>query len=313
MPVVDKVNGDEMSSAMGTERVRSGTAVTAYRRPGQAQRDPVRFARRRRRMDAVLQVGTPIALLIAWQLFSNAEVINPRWFPPPTQVARAMRTMIENGLLWDALVVSARRIALGYLLGSAVGVIVGLILGRIRSLRVAFEPVISALYTVPKLALLPLMLLVFGLGDLPKVLLIALSVFFIVVIATLSAVVDVPGAYLEPARSFDATELQTMRHVVLPSIIPPCLCRPEDCCRDRCTRVDRCRVRPRWKGARMDDLELVAAIHDGPHVRRHRHDIVAGGGLPEPRQAHRSMDCSVEHRRCSRQSRRVIGRTTRGS
>lgn len=172
-------------------------------------------------MDAVLQVGTPIALLIAWQLFSNAEVINPRWFPPPTQVARAMRIMIENGLLWDALVVSARRIALGYLLGSAVGVIVGLILGRIRSLRVAFEPVISALYTVPKLALLPLMLLVFGLGDLPKVLLIALSVFFIVVIATLSAVVDVPGAYLEPARSFDATELQTMRHVILPSIIPP--------------------------------------------------------------------------------------------
>lgn len=202
------------------EHGENGLSSVVTRLPGPAETDPVAFLKRRRRIDNLLRFGVPALLILAWQLSAMVELIDERFFPAPTDIARACVDAIETGVLQEALWISVRRLLLGFALGSVVGILVGFALGVVRPLRVALDPVISALYTVPKLALLPLLLLIFGLGDMPKVLLVAMSIFFIIVISTVASIVAISESYREPARSFGASPLKTFGHVLLPAVLP---------------------------------------------------------------------------------------------
>ena len=113
-----------------------------------------------------------------------------------------------------------RRILYGYLIGTASGIIVGFLTGAHRLLRAALEPLLSSLYTVPKLALLPIFLTVFGFGEKAIVMLIATTVFFFVWISTMAAVVGVADGYREAARSFGVSPWQMFRHVLWPASLP---------------------------------------------------------------------------------------------
>jgi NitT/TauT family transport system permease protein/sulfonate transport system permease protein len=86
--------------------------------------------------------------------------------------------------------------------------------------RAAFEPVVYAFWTVPKLAILPLLVLIFGFGELPVIILIVLSTSFLVLIPTAAAIATVPSQFRETARSSNAGRLQTFRHVMLPATVP---------------------------------------------------------------------------------------------
>jgi sulfonate transport system permease protein len=100
------------------------------------------------------------------------------------------------------------------------GVAVGITLGVFRTVRVALEPVLYAFWTVPKLALLPLLLLIFGIGEAPLIVLVALANFFVMLIPTLAAVSSVPTSLREPALSFEASRVQLLRHVLFPAALP---------------------------------------------------------------------------------------------
>lgn len=189
-------------------------------RPRYSAADRVRRKRRSTAIDNALRFGVPIALVVLWQVGAMVEIYDRRFFPAPEDVVRSFDRAIENGTLQDALQVSGYRLIVGFVAGAIIGLVAGYLLGRVRRLAIAFEPLISAFYTVPKLALLPILLLIFGLNDLPILILIAASVFFIVVISTMAAVSSVQGTYLEPAECFGATRFQTVRHVILPASLP---------------------------------------------------------------------------------------------
>ena len=131
--------------------------------------------------------------------------------------------MLASGELQHHLAATASRMALGLLLGVASGVIVAFAMGMSRLLRAALDSTLSALYVVPKLALLPLLLLIFGVGDTPTILLVAIAAFFLVWITTMHAVMSVPEGWREAARSFGATRRQLVRHVLLPASLPQIL------------------------------------------------------------------------------------------
>ena len=189
-------------------------------RPRYSSAERLRRRRRSTAIDNVLRFGVPIGLVVLWQLGAMVGAYDRRFFPAPEDVVRSFDRAIENGTLQDALLVSGYRLIVGFVAGAIIGLVAGFLLGRIRRLAIAFEPVISALYTVPKLALLPILLLIFGLSDIPILVLIAASVFFIVVISTTAAVSSVQGTYLEPAECFGSTRYQTVRHVILPASLP---------------------------------------------------------------------------------------------
>lgn len=188
--------------------------------PGPAERDPAGHARRIRIEERVLSIATPVLFLLAWEIAGQIGVVPPRFFPPPSRIALSAWAMARSGELQADLLASILRILAGFALGVTGGVLAGLALGLSRRAHAALDPFLSALYTVPKLALLPLLLLIFGLGELPNVLLVGMTVFFLVWITCMEAVMTIPEHYREAARSFGAGRRQMFVHVIWPAMLP---------------------------------------------------------------------------------------------
>jgi ABC-type nitrate/sulfonate/bicarbonate transport system permease component len=188
--------------------------------PAEAELNPESFYRRRRRQETILSFATPILFMLTWEGAARAGLMDSRFFPAPTEILKSAGDMIETGTLQKDLLASMGRILAGFALGTFAGVLMALALGLSRLTRAALEPFLTALYTVPKLALLPLLLLIFGLGEFPKILLVALAVFFVVWITCIETILTVPQSYIEAAESFGASRWQLFRHVTWPVLMP---------------------------------------------------------------------------------------------
>lgn len=194
--------------------------ASVVRSPGAAERDPVGFQRRRRRIELALAWGTPIALFALWQIAARADAIDVRFFPAPTTIFDALIESIDDGSMTSALWATTRKLLIGFSIGTASGWIVGALLATVRLFRAAFEPLLIAFYTVPKLALLPVLLLIFGFGETPQLVLLSVSVFFVVALGVAGAIRSIDTGYLDAARSFEASRLQVLRHVIVPGALP---------------------------------------------------------------------------------------------
>ena len=173
-----------------------------------------------RSWDFLLSVATPLVLLVLWEALVRVNLLDFRFFPPPSRIAAAGVALIRSGELWVHLGASLFRIVAGFAVGVAIGVPVGLALGAFRVLRVMFDPVLSALYVIPKIAILPLIMLIFGLGEGSKIAIVALATFFVVAINTLSGVRQVEPILLEAARNFGARGFALFRHLIFPGALP---------------------------------------------------------------------------------------------
>jgi NitT/TauT family transport system permease protein len=179
-----------------------------------------RRARRLRVRDLALAILTPVLLLVLWEVFALTGVVDARLFTPPSRIAVRGWEMIVSGELWVHVGATLARLAAGLVIGAVVGVLAGLLMGIWRPLRAALGPTFTALYALPKIAILPLLLLIFGLTETPKVLAVAISVFFVMQINTLAGIVQIDPRILEAARAYRATGGKLFRHVLLPGATP---------------------------------------------------------------------------------------------
>lgn len=179
-----------------------------------------RRERRLRFRDLSLAILTPIVLLLAWEVAAGTGLLDPRLFTPPSEIAAKGVEMIVGGELWVHVGSTLARLLTGFVLGSAGGVILGLLMGVWRPVRAALGPTFTALYALPKIAILPLLLLIFGLTETPKVLAIAISVFFVVQINTLAGIVQIDSRILEAAQAYKASGWKLFRYVLLPGATP---------------------------------------------------------------------------------------------
>lgn len=189
------------------------------RAPGAPERQPLRYRRRRRLLERSLAIAVPVLVVGLWQLAWHLEWLDRRFYPAPYDLITSEQ--ITSSDLWSDVWVSTKRMLIGFALGASVGIAVGLATGVSALVRAALEPMLSALYTAPKLALIPVFLTIFGVGsDMPTVVLVAVTVFFFVWIATMSAIIAVPEGYGDAAVVFNASRRQKFRHVVLPAATP---------------------------------------------------------------------------------------------
>lgn len=177
-------------------------------------------SRHLRTRDVLLSILTPLALLVLLEVAGLAGWIDARLFSPPSRILDQGWKMAETGELWEHLVPTVLRLIVGFAVGALAGIAVGLLMGVSRWIRAAFGPLFTALYALPKIAILPLLLLIFGLTEMPKVLALAISVFFVLQIATLSGVMQIDARILEAARAYRATGWNLFRFVLLPASIP---------------------------------------------------------------------------------------------
>ncbi|MFD1623857.1 ABC transporter permease [Azospirillum griseum] len=161
------------------------------------------------------------ALLIAlWEGTSRVGLASPLFLPPPSAVGRALAGMIADGSLWLNLKASLLRIGVGWSLGTLGGLTVGLLMGVASVARAVGVPLVSAFFPIPKIALLPLFILWFGIGEASKFATIGFGVFFPTVIAVYSAIDSVPRNLIRMAQSFGLPWGAILRNILLPGALP---------------------------------------------------------------------------------------------
>ncbi len=165
-----------------------------------------------------------LALVIAlWQLAGSAGWVNPLFLPAPSSIVRAIYQLALSGALWQHLGYSIMRIGTGWILGTIAGVIVGFAIGLSSMARGIGITFISALFPIPKIALLPLLILWLGIGEEPKIATIALGVFFSTAISVYSGVDAVPRNLIRMAQSFNVPFHAIVRRVIWPGALPSIL------------------------------------------------------------------------------------------
>lgn len=164
-----------------------------------------------------------VVLIALWQGASSLRLVNALFLPSPLAVAGTLVGLIGSGELWQHVWASALRIATGWIWGTAAGLTAGLCMGMWSLARSTGTVVVSALFPIPKIALLPLMILWFGIGETSKIVTIALGVFFPTTIAAYSGVDSVPRNLIRMAQSFGVPFLAIVRKVVLPGALPSIL------------------------------------------------------------------------------------------
>lgn len=210
-----------MNNPTGTTDARAASAAPAAVADTEAiARAEMRRQRRLRQRDLALAVLTPAVMLAAWQAAAAAGWIDARLFPPPSQTFARAAELIASGELFGHLFPTLARLFTGYVLGAVAGIAIGLVMGAWRPVRAALAPTFSALYALPKIAILPLLLLIFGLTETPRILAVAITIFFVVQINTLSGILQIDHGILEAARAYGATGWRQFRFITIPACLP---------------------------------------------------------------------------------------------
>ena len=167
-----------------------------------------------------LAVATPLILLALWEGLARQGSLNPLFFPPPSAVAETWWRLLRGGGLGADIRISLVRLLLGFVLGAAPGVGLGMAMGLWAPVRAALLPTVTALYPVPRIAILPLVLVIFGIGESGKLFMIAFSVFFLMLIQTMAGVRQIEPVLLDVARSVRASRLRQYLSVAWPGALP---------------------------------------------------------------------------------------------
>jgi ABC-type nitrate/sulfonate/bicarbonate transport system permease component len=170
--------------------------------------------------ERLMGVIAPIGVFVLWELAARLHLIDTRFFPAPSSIAGTFAAQIQNGSLLSNTGISVLRLVFGFLLGALPALAVGLVMGLYRPVRIIVEPLILATYPIPKSAILPLILLIFGLGEPSKIVMVAIGVFYPVVINTASGVMQIPTMYLDVGKNYGANRWQTFRTIALPGALP---------------------------------------------------------------------------------------------
>jgi len=181
------------------------------------QGDPFR---RRRIIELLLTVAGPALVIGIWELLSRTETIDPRFWPAPSVLWDTAIEMGRDGSLLENLRITVQRIVFGFALGTIPGVILGLGMGLFWPIRTFFMPISTVIYAIPKIAVLPLMIIAFGTGETSKMVTVALSIFFLVALNTMTGVMELDRSYQDVAKNLGASRFELFTTVALPGALP---------------------------------------------------------------------------------------------
>jgi sulfonate transport system permease protein len=168
----------------------------------------------------VLGLLIPLGLALGWELATRAGLAQGRLLPPPSRVLGTLLTLAQSGDLWVHVRATLTRVALGFLGGAAFGILAGALTGTLPLARHLLDPGLQALRAVPSLAWVPLFILWLGILETPKVVLIAVGVFFPVYVGVSGAIASVDRKLVEVGRIFRLSRMALARRILLPAVLP---------------------------------------------------------------------------------------------
>ncbi len=174
----------------------------------------------RRSRERIISFLSPIALLLLWEVLARLGILDTRFFPAPSQILSTLLTMMKSGELLDDTLISMTRLAVGFLVGGIPALIIGVVMGLNSTLRAMIDPLIAATYPIPKSSILPLALLVLGLGEASKIFMVAIGVFYPIAMNSMAGVREINRVYLDVGHNFKASRWDVFRTIALPGAMP---------------------------------------------------------------------------------------------
>ena len=175
------------------------------------------FKTQRERM---LTISAVVILLISWEISARAGVISAIIFPAPTLILETLFTGIISGRYTTDMYYTITRIMGGFFIGGGSGLILGMIMGWSPPIRKALDPIVAALHPLPKFSLLPMVILIFGIGESSRIAMVTLASFFPMLITTMTGVMQINPAYYEVVNNYGGNTFDEFRKVVLPGSLP---------------------------------------------------------------------------------------------
>jgi len=174
----------------------------------------------RQAQERLLYLVSPIGLLLLWEFLLWAGFGDRRFIPAPSDIAVRFWELSKSGeLAWHTMV-TLYRVFAGFFIGAIPAIAVGLLMAMFRPVRLFFDPLVAALFPIPKVALMPLLLLAFGFGDASKIALVATAVFFPVVVNTYAGAANIDKLYWDVAKNYGASPLVLFTRVVFFGALP---------------------------------------------------------------------------------------------
>ncbi|HSE69490.1 MAG TPA: ABC transporter permease, partial [Nocardioidaceae bacterium] len=167
--------------------------------------------------------ASPVAILLTWQLLSNAGILTEDVLASPLQILSTGIGLLADGTLQSATATSITRVVSGFLIGASVGLVLATVAGLSRVGEDAVDPPMQMLRTLPHFGLIPLFIVWMGIGETPKIALIAMGVTFPLYLNTFAGIRSVDRKLLEAAHTLNLTHRQRLRHVVIPGALPQAL------------------------------------------------------------------------------------------
>jgi NitT/TauT family transport system permease protein len=167
-----------------------------------------------------LSITSFIVIVLLWELVSQKEWVPPLFLPAPSGILVEGWNMVKTGLIFKHIFASLSRILWGFLMACGLGVVVGILIGFFSVPEAIGNPLIAATFPIPKIAILPLLILWLGIGEASKVAVIALGVFFPMVINVYTGVKNVDPLLIKAALSLGSNRRRIIWKVILPSILP---------------------------------------------------------------------------------------------
>jgi ABC-type nitrate/sulfonate/bicarbonate transport system permease component len=195
-------------------RRRSSKRFSPLNRQLAKQKDPKELR------DHLVTLGLVLLFFGSWELLARFGKISAIIFPAPSRILTSLFIDIGKGVYTKDTIISVTRMFSGILFGGTSGLILGLIMGWSKRVRRILDPIIAALHPIPKMTLLPMALIIFGLGETSRIVMVSISAFFPMLVNTMVGVRQINPTYYEVVENYGSSKLDIFRKVVFPGSLP---------------------------------------------------------------------------------------------
>ena len=161
-----------------------------------------------------------VGFFLAWELSTRFEILNPFYFPPFTKIIAKGYELFANGTIWEHMWFSLTNFIIGFVVSVALGVVIGVPMGWYKNVSKTFDPLLSGVYATPLIALLPLIIMMFGLGAISKIIMTVLAAVFPILINTMAGIANTDNRLITMARAFGAKDSTIFLKVSVPGSLP---------------------------------------------------------------------------------------------
>lgn len=174
----------------------------------------------KKQRERIITISIVVAVIVLWEILARYGLISAIIFPAPTLIMKTLFEGVFRGAYTKDLYYSFTRIFAGFFIGGGAGLLLGMIMGWSPPIRKALDPIVAALHPLPKFSLLPMIIIIFGIGESSRIAMVTIAAFFPMLVTTMGGVMQINPVYYEVVDNYGGNTFDHFRKVVFPGSLP---------------------------------------------------------------------------------------------